>query len=125
MKKNLGLYLVILSVIVLTVLGFINISRKLSWKEPYDGVSWVEGSSGLLAAKVDEDSPAYLSGIKAGDILFSINNTPINNRIDYAKTIWLIDRLEQKALYQIGRGGTILSPSFYLEKKGVGSTYIF
>ena len=125
MKKNLGLYLAILVVIVLTVLGFINISRKLSWKEPYDGVSWVEGPSGLLAAKVDEDSPAYLSGIKAGDILFSINNTPINNRIDYAKMIWLIDRLEQKALYQIGRGGTILSPSFYLEKKGVGSTYIF
>jgi len=125
MKKRSGSYLILLGVVILTVLGFINISRKLSWKEPYDGVTWVEGSAGLIAARVDEDSPAYLSGIKSGDILFSINNTSIKNRIEYAKMLWLIDRLEQKAIYQVGREGAILAPSFYLEKKGVSSTYIY
>lgn len=125
MVRRAGFYLVLIAIIILTVLGFINISRKLSWKEPYDGVTWVEGPAGLTAAKVDEDSPAYLSGIKPGDILFSINNTPIKNKIEYAKMLWLIDRLEQKALYQVGRGGATLSPSFYLEKKGVSSTYIY
>jgi len=118
-------YPFLLLVLFLIILGFINISRKLAWKEPYDGVSWVEGPSGLIAARVDEDSPAYLSGLKAGDILFSINDTPIKNRIEFAKMLWLIDRLEQKALYQVGRSGTILSPSFYLTKKGVSSTYIY
>ncbi|MCX8159931.1 MAG: ATP-binding protein [Candidatus Saccharicenans sp.] len=118
-------YPFLLLVLVLIVLGFINISRKLAWKEPYDGVSWVDGPTGLIAARVDEDSPAYLSGIKPGDILFSINDTPIKNRIEFAKMLWLIDRLEQKALYQVGRSGTILSPSFYLTKKGVSSTYIY
>jgi PAS domain S-box-containing protein len=125
MKRRFGSYLILLGVVILTVLGFVNISRKLSWKEPYDGVTWVEGSAGLTAARVDEDSPAYLSGIKSGDILFSINNTPIKNRIEYAKMLWLIDRLEQKAIYQVGREGAILAPSFYLEKKGVSSTYIY
>jgi PAS domain S-box-containing protein len=125
MRRQLGFYLVILGVVILTVLGFINISRKLSWKEPYDGATWVEGPAGLTAVRVDENSPAYLSGIKSGDILFSINNTPIKNRIEYAKMLWLIDRLEQKALYQVGREGGLLAPSFYLGKKGVSSTYIY
>ncbi|HUM35193.1 MAG TPA: PDZ domain-containing protein, partial [Candidatus Saccharicenans sp.] len=121
MKRPLGFYLVLFSVIFLTILGFINISRKLAWKEPYDGVVWVEGPGGLIARKVAENSPAYLSGIKPGDILFSINNTPIKNKIEYVKMLWVLDRLEQKALYQVGREGTILAPSFYLEKKGVSS----
>jgi len=124
MRRGL-LYPFLLLVLFLIVLGFINISRKLAWKEPYDGVSWVESPAGLIAARVNEDSPAYLSGIKAGDILFSINDTPVKNRIEFAKMLWLIDRLEQKALYQVGRSGTILSPSFYLTKKGVSSTYIY
>jgi len=125
MRRQLSFFLVLAVVIILIVLGFFNISRKLSWREPYDGVIWEDSPSGLTAAKVDEDSPAYLSGIKSGDILFSINNTPVKNKIELAKMLWLIDRLEQKALYQVGRGGTILTPSFYLEKKGVSSTYIY
>jgi PAS domain S-box-containing protein len=125
MKRGFRFYLFFLAIIILIALGFLNISRKLSWKEPYDGVTWADSSSGLIAIKVEEDSPAYLSGIKPGDILFSINNTPIKNRIEYTKMLWLLDRLQQKALYQLGRGGAILSPSFYLTKKGVGSYYIF
>jgi len=125
MKRPFGFYLVLFSVILLTILGFINISRKLAWKEPYDGVVWVEGPNGLIARKVAENSPAYLSGIKPGDILFSINNTPLRNKIEYVKMLWVLDRLEQKVLYQVGREGTILAPSFYLEKKGVSSTYVY
>jgi len=125
MKRPFGFYLVLFSVILLTIFGFINISRKLAWKEPSDGVVWVEGPNGLIARKVAENSPAYLSGIKPGDILFSINNTPIKNKIEYVKMLWVLDRLEQKALYQVGREGTILAPSFYLEKKGVSSTYVY
>ncbi len=125
MRRHILFFLMLFGVLILTVMGFINISRKLSWKEPYDGVTWVESQGGLIAARVEENSPAYLSGIKPGDILFSINNTPIKNRIEYTKMLWLVDRLEQKALYQVGRGGTILSPSFYLGKRGVSSTYIY
>jgi len=117
MKRSSWFLFFLLSVTLLTVLGFINISRKLAWKEPYDGVIWAEGPNGLIAEKVSENSPAYLSGIKPGDILFSINSTPIRNRIEYVKMLWVLDRLEQKALYQIGREGTILAPSFYLEKR--------
>ncbi|MGB4705365.1 MAG: ATP-binding protein [Candidatus Saccharicenans sp.] len=124
MRRHL-FYPFLILVLIFIILGFINISRKLSWKEPYDGVTWVENPSGLIAARVEENSPAFLSGIKPGDILFSINEMPIKNRIEYTRIIWLIDRLEQKALYQVGRGGTILSPSFYLTKKGVSSTYIY
>ncbi|MDD8021196.1 MAG: ATP-binding protein [Acidobacteriota bacterium] len=125
MKRSPGFYAVLLSVILLTILGFINISRKLAWKEPNDGVTWVDGPNGLIAKRIDENSPAYLSGIKPGDILFSINNNPIRNRIEYVKMLWLLDHLEQKALYQIGREGAILAPSFYLEKKGVSSAYVY
>ena len=125
MRRNASFYFLLVVAIILIFLGFFNISRKLSWKEPYDGVTWEDSPSGLVAARVEEDSPAFLSGIKPGDILFSINNTPIKNRIEYTKILWLLDRLQQKALYQVGRGGTILSPSFYLYKKGVSASYIY
>ncbi|MGB9835658.1 MAG: ATP-binding protein [Candidatus Saccharicenans sp.] len=125
MKRGARFYIFLALVLILILLGFFNISRKLSWKEPYDGVTWADSPSGLIAVRVEEDSPAYLSGIKPGDILFFINNTPIKNRLEYTRMLWLLDRLQQKALYQLGRGGAILSPSFYLTKKGVSSSYIF
>lgn len=122
---NKKIYLAVISILALLVLGGINIYKKATWKEPTDGVIWKEKSGGLTAIKVEVDSPAYLHGIKKGDILVSINNIPIRNNIDVAKNLWIADSSDQGVSYQIKREGEILVPFFYLSKKGANLIYFY
>jgi len=124
MKKKA--YLVVFPVLFLLVLGVWNIYKKITWKEPTDGVYWQKKSGNLTAIKVDVDSPAYLvAGIKKGDILYSINDNPTNNRIDVAKNLWLSWKTGQKVTYQINRQGELIFPSFYLTQKGANLIYFY
>lgn len=123
MKKKV--YLVLLPVLILLFLGTLNIYKKVTWKEPTDGVFWQKKSGALTAIKVEVDSPAYLAGIKKGDILFSINDNSVRNRIDIAKNQWLALKTGQKVTYQINREGELIFPSFYLTQKGANLIYYY
>jgi len=68
--EKVKIYLAILPVFILLVLGGLNIYKKITWKEPSDGVFWDERPEGLTVANVEVNSPAYLHGIKKGDILY-------------------------------------------------------
>jgi len=60
---------------------------------PFLGVGFVEGNDGSdnpIGIRIDhvyENSPAAFAGLKAGDILMSINGTKINTYEDLGKTI--------------------------------------
>lgn len=123
--KKIKVYLAIFPILLLLVLGGLNIYKKITWKEPADGVLWDEKPEGLTAVKVEINSPAYLHGIKRGDTLYSINNEPTKNKIDVAKILWAAGRSELKVTYEIVRGGELIFPSFYLYKKGVNPIYFF
>ncbi|OGD28322.1 MAG: hypothetical protein A2028_02615 [Candidatus Aminicenantes bacterium RBG_19FT_COMBO_59_29] len=110
---------------VLLACGGLNIYRKLVWREPTDGVIWKEKSGRFVADQVAANSPAYLAGVKKGDILFSINDLPINTRIDIVKGLWVAAAAGQKVKYQIGRPGEILSPSFFLSQKRSNLLYYY
>lgn len=122
---NKKLYLALAPVLVLVTLGAINVYKNITWKEPTDGVTWGEKPNGLTALKVEVNSPAYLASIKKGDVLYSINNIPIKTKIDLLKTLWIARDADQKVSYQIGREGEIITPSFYLQKKGVNLVYFY
>jgi len=123
--KKIKVYLAIFPILLLLVLGGLNIYKKITWKEPAEGVLWDEKPEGLTAVKVEINSPAYLHGIKRGDTLYSINNEPTKNKIDVAKILWAAGRSELKVTYEIVRGGELIFPSFYLYKKGVNPIYFF
>jgi two-component system, NtrC family, sensor kinase len=110
---------------MLLALGGLNIYRKLTWREPTDGVVWKEKSGRFVADQVAANSPAYLAGIKKGDILFSINDLPIGTRIDIVKTLWVAAAAGQKVKYQIGRPAEILSPSFFPTLKRSNLLYYY
>src|SRR4030042_2989188 len=110
---------------LLLVLGGLNIYRKLTWREPTDGVVWKEKSGRFVADQVAANSPAYLAGIKKGDILYSINDLPIGTRIDIVKSLWVAAAAGQKVKYQIGRPAEILSPSFFLSQKRPDLLYYY
>ncbi len=115
----LGLITILLSI------GGLNIYRKIVWREPTDGVVWEEKDGRFVADQVATNGPAYLAGIKEGDILFSINDLPVENKIDIVKSLWVAKTAEQKVKYQIGRPAEILSPSFFLSYKGPNLLYFY
>ncbi|NIM90987.1 MAG: PAS domain-containing protein [Candidatus Aminicenantes bacterium] len=120
MKKKA--YLAIFPLLVFLVLGGLNIYKKITWKEPTDGVYWKKKPTGLVAVKIETNSPGYLSGLKKGDILYSINSEPIRNKIDIAKSLWIAGTT-QKVIYQINRQGELIYPSFHLTQKRINIIY--
>jgi two-component system NtrC family sensor kinase len=123
MIRRLPLALIIIG--ILLILGGINIYKKAVWKEPTDGVFWQEKAGRHVAAVVEAKGPAYLHGIKKGDILYSINDLPIVSKIDIVKNHWAAWTTGQKIKYQIGRGGELLFPSFFLTQRGSSLLYFY
>jgi PAS domain S-box-containing protein len=118
--------LVVLLIIGLfAVLGGLNVYRKITWREPTDGVTWGEKDGRFTAFKVEVDGPAYLAGIKKGDVLLSVNNLPVASRIDIAKSLWMAGAARQKVRYQISRSGELLFPPFFLAQKGSPLIYFY
>jgi two-component system NtrC family sensor kinase len=122
---NKRILLILVPVFVLLVLGGVNIYRKIIWQEPTDGVVWEPKNGALTVVKVEEGSPAFLAGIKKGDILYSINQTPVKNRIDIQKSLWQAWTESQKLIYQINRQGELIYPSFFPTSQGSDLVYFY
>ncbi len=89
----------ILATAVLVLIGAVNLRDRASWVEPWDGVFWVETTEGLQAVEVDSGSPGDLGGIRAGDLLRTVNGREIRNLGEYFQTI---DRLGVNASASYG-----------------------
>ena len=124
-SQKIRILLVSFPLLIFLFLGSLNIYNKIIWREPTDGVTWVKKQEGLTALKVEVKSPAYLNNIKKGDLLYSINNTPVKNKIDVAKHLWMASLSDQKVTYEIAKGGSILFPSFNPQQKGVDPIYFY
>lgn len=128
---NKKIYWILIPVLLLLILGSLNIYKKIVWKEPTDGVVWEKKLGGLTAIKVEVNSPAYLAGIKKGDVLFSLTHNLtrekilIKNKIDIIKNLWIAGNSGQKVIYEINRQGELMYPSFYLVQKGVNLVYFY
>jgi PAS domain S-box-containing protein len=59
------------------VLAMLNLKRESGFEVPTDGISWVEGSGGLVARHVPGGSPGDRAGIRTGDVLVGINERPV------------------------------------------------
>ncbi|MBN1225113.1 MAG: GAF domain-containing protein [Candidatus Aminicenantes bacterium] len=123
---NKKVFLILCPTLALLVLGGLNIFKKATWTEPTDGVIWEERLGALTAIHVEQDSPAYLAGIKKGDILYKINDVPVQTKIDIAKNLWIAESSNQKVIYEIIHEGDQIFPSLnYLGKKGTNLIYFF
>ena len=123
--KNRSSWL-LLPLVVLLGIGGLNIYRKIAWKEPTDGIVWEQRPDGLTALKVERNGPGDTYGnIKKGDILFSINDTPVANKIDIMKSLWNASAAGQKVVYQISRQGELSFRTLVLGQKGVDLIYFY
>jgi two-component system NtrC family sensor kinase len=123
---NRKILIFVFTVAVFLALGGLNIYKKVTWKEPTDGVIWEKRPEGLTAAEVVENSPADLNGIRKKDVLVKINDIPVQTKIDVAKNLWTAWNTDQSLSYQILREGEApLTPTFYPSEKGVNLIYFY
>jgi PAS domain S-box-containing protein len=65
-----------LATVAACVLAGLNFQHENSFEVPTDGIWWVEAGGGLRAERVPVESQGHRAGIRAGDILVSVNNQP-------------------------------------------------
>ncbi len=94
----------LLTVLVL-VLGGLNVDQKRKFVAPDDGVSWIQGSSGVQATFVLRDGPADRAGIRRGDVLRAINSETITDDRHVTKILYKVG-LWGKATYTLIRSGS-------------------
>ena len=66
----------------LLLLGLANIVQRATRDDVEDGVLWVQRSTGVVAAEVDQGSPAARAGVRAGDVVLAVDGQAIETRED-------------------------------------------
>jgi PAS domain S-box-containing protein len=84
------------------ILAGLNISAESDYSVPTDGVYWTEVQGGLCAQQVPPESPGARNGIRAGDILLSVDDHPTANVASLTRQIFR-DGTYGKATYSIVR----------------------
>jgi PAS domain S-box-containing protein len=70
------------------VLALFNLKSESSFEVPTDGISWVEGSGGLVARHVPAGSPGDRAGIRSGDVLVGINERPVQRIAPFVREMF-------------------------------------
>ncbi|MBG0791794.1 MAG: trypsin-like peptidase domain-containing protein [Desulfovibrionaceae bacterium] len=62
---------------------------------------------GMLVAEVHPDTPADRSGIRPGDIVVSMNGTPVNNKDEYLTRLFNVTKSESLTMTVLREGRTV------------------
>ncbi|MCK4888747.1 MAG: hypothetical protein KAS97_02375, partial [Candidatus Aminicenantes bacterium] len=63
--------------LIFVIFSLTNIFQKIQWKTRTDNIVWIETTDGLVCKKAPPET-----GIKRGDILFTINKYMVRDKID-------------------------------------------
>ena len=77
-----------LATLAACVLAAMNFERESSFDVPTDGIWWVETPGGLRAEQVPPDSPGQRAGVRAGDVLVSINDRPTERLAPFVREMF-------------------------------------
>src|SRR5579871_271469 len=77
-----------LATVAACVLAAMNFERESSFDVPTDGIWWVETQGGLRAEQVPPDSPGQRAGVRAGDVLVSINDRPTERLAPFVREMF-------------------------------------
>src|SRR5579872_5268971 len=104
LKFQLSTAILTLLTLAAGVSAVINFQQQNRFRLPDDGVIWVDRTGGVEALDIARSSTAAKAGIRHGDLLVSINGSPIAHSIDVAKVLVRIGNWS-KADYVVRRGG--------------------
>ena len=88
-------------------LGWINFQKEHQFQTPDDGVWWLEGNGHLVADRLDPNGPAARAGIRAGDIVVSINGREVTTSASRMRQLYY-SGVWSKATYSLLRNSVPL-----------------
>jgi two-component system, NtrC family, sensor kinase len=104
LRLRLGAMFLALATVVAVAFGIVNFQQRLLFNVPDDGVSWLDGSSGIQAFAVAVNSPAAHAGVRAGDRLLAVDGLAVHRALDVTKRLWAVG-LWSQVQYRLERDG--------------------
>lgn len=74
--------------ILLGGFGVLSFGRRISQREPWTGLEWVQASAGITVLSVEPRSPASQAGLLPGDVLLRVNGTEARGVLVAADAPW-------------------------------------
>lgn len=104
--------LIAIGTVAVLLAGFavLSFGRRVSQREPYVGVEWVQASGGVTALVVDPGSPASEAGLLPGDVLLSVRGKKAESVLLAADAPWRVAPKTAVAL-AVKRAGSTISLS--------------
>ena len=108
MKENLrvrvGAVVLALATLAAVIFAWLNFVQRSRYDIVDDGVAWTDAPNGIEAWKVAADSPAAMAGIRAGDLLLTINDVPVPSAANVARRLYRAG-LWTQLRYKLSRNG--------------------
>ena len=94
-----------LATLAAVAMAAVNFTQRARYVRPTDGIDWDEApGEGVIAGIIWQDTPGDRAGIRPGDILLSINGSPIERPIDVTKQLFRAQPGTQLT-YELRRSG--------------------
>jgi len=110
-------------VLVFVALGIFNVYKKISYKQPSDGIIWKKKDNSLVCAQIIRKG-VFSPKIQEGDILLEIDGNNITNHIDYEQAMAEKNPGEE-VVYELLRGEEYQYSIGELVKKRVSMVYFY
>ena len=106
--------------IALGALAWINLDQQRKFHPPHDGATWQDSAAGVVARHVEPGGPAARAGIQEGDLLRSINSTPLRRATRVTRLLYQVGNWGS-AEYVLSRGGRSVVASVIAEPRQTSS----
>ncbi len=94
--------------LLLAGFGLLSFSRRISEREPWTGVEWVDASGGATVLSIEPRGPASQAGLLPGDVLVSVNGRKTSAAVLATDAPWRVPKGGAVAL-ELRRGDATLS----------------
>jgi PAS domain S-box-containing protein len=102
--------------ILLAAFTILSFGRRISQREPWTGITWVQAPVGATVSAVEPRSPASEAGIRPGDVLLELNGKAVEDVIRAADAPWRVPAGAAIALV-LRRGNAIVETSLVAERR--------
>jgi len=89
----------------LTAVGVASAVRVAGSVQPFVGVEWIQSAAGPVAIAVEPGGPAWVSGLRPGDLLVSVDGKPAASALDAGEIAWSVPIGEATRL-EVRRGAS-------------------
>jgi len=111
LRVSLGAVVLALATLAAMIFAWLNFVQRTQFESPDDGVVWLDTTQGVQAQQVAPNSPAALAGVRVGDDLLAINDSPIIRQVQVTKRLWHAG-LWTQVRYKLSRNGEEFETSF-------------